>query len=351
MFKNKSSLLLGAIISTAAIACQPPNLTSDSEISTSKVSSSKVISPPMGISAPPLGMTGFAGKILFPSQVLLPSGLLSPSRLLAPSQILSPSLFNIATTIQNVLLPPAWALDADHLSKLMIQMPDGNMSKQAVIQNPTSIMEGTEISMDFYIPGLTAQESTKPFALMTPDGKSTVLRVWPPLLAESEYMISDFCMNNTSVALIKEQNPELTFAAIRESQHRQPLVDAIKKALDSDAQSNINVKNDPAMIALAQEAAVKIAQETPISVEEVSIEPQTLTLKPGQTSTAKSIVVLTDGNANRPSSVIWSSSNPQVAMIDAKGNITAYSAGNVTFKVRSEADPSKSATLIVKVEE
>lgn len=83
----------------------------------------------------------------------------------------------------------------------------------------------------------------------------------------------------------------------------------------------------------------------PVSVTDVQLDKDTLTLQAGET--AQLTVSITPVDAD-DQSVLWTSSNTAVAMVDASGNVTAVSAGTTTITVTT-TDGAKTATCTVTV--
>ncbi|MCR4951016.1 MAG: Ig-like domain-containing protein, partial [Solobacterium sp.] len=84
----------------------------------------------------------------------------------------------------------------------------------------------------------------------------------------------------------------------------------------------------------------------PYSISSVTITPNTVELYKGSTSSLNAdIAPLTASDR----SVTWTSSNPQIASVDANGLVTAVSAGTATIRATSNGDPSKYAECSVTV--
>jgi len=99
----------------------------------------------------------------------------------------------------------------------------------------------------------------------------------------------------------------------------------------------------------AKTATVKVtvsAADPPlVKVTGVSVSPTTVALKVGGVQQLTATVAPANA-ANK--TVTWTSSNPAVASVDAKGKVTAKAAGKATITVRT-ADGAKTATVVVTV--
>ncbi len=92
-------------------------------------------------------------------------------------------------------------------------------------------------------------------------------------------------------------------------------------------------------------AACKNDDETGGGVENVTIEPTTLTLEAGET---KSLTAKINGVDS--SEVTWKSSDKTVATVDSNGKVTAVKEGETKITATAKADTTKTATCTVKVE-
>ncbi len=84
----------------------------------------------------------------------------------------------------------------------------------------------------------------------------------------------------------------------------------------------------------------------PVYVSSVEISETTVTMAAGSTYQLEATVY--PENADNPT-VVWSSSNPEVANVDDNGLVTAFAAGEVTITVASVESEEKSAACIVTV--
>lgn len=93
---------------------------------------------------------------------------------------------------------------------------------------------------------------------------------------------------------------------------------------------------------------VSVTPPTPpaVAVVGVTVSPQTLTLRIGESATLGVSVETTGGAAT---TVTWTSSTPSVATVSAAGAVTAVAAGNTTVRATSTADASKSGAAQVTV--
>ncbi|MBQ4066698.1 MAG: Ig domain-containing protein [Clostridia bacterium] len=82
-----------------------------------------------------------------------------------------------------------------------------------------------------------------------------------------------------------------------------------------------------------------------VTVDSVTVDPATLTLTEGDSLTLTATVA-PDNAANK--TVIWASSDPAVATVDANGKVTAVAAGTATITATTE-DGGKTATCAVTV--
>jgi uncharacterized protein YjdB len=76
------------------------------------------------------------------------------------------------------------------------------------------------------------------------------------------------------------------------------------------------------------------------------VEPKELTLLVEET--AQLTATVTPSNATNKK-INWSSSDEEVATVDASGNVTAVAVGTATITATSDADSSKKDSCIVKV--
>ena len=88
--------------------------------------------------------------------------------------------------------------------------------------------------------------------------------------------------------------------------------------------------------------------ETPKSVKiaSISVKPSPITLKKGETSTLKAVVLPKEA----PQEVKWESDKPAIVSVE-KGVITAKEVGSANIKVTSLKDATKTATCVVTVAE
>ncbi len=88
------------------------------------------------------------------------------------------------------------------------------------------------------------------------------------------------------------------------------------------------------------------SEDTTVAVESITVTPKTLDLEMEQTAqltaTIKPITVL-------DKDVIWSSSNPAVASVNASGTVTAIEKGEAVITAKANADQTKTDTCTVKV--
>ena len=84
----------------------------------------------------------------------------------------------------------------------------------------------------------------------------------------------------------------------------------------------------------------------PVKIASISVKP-TLTLKKGETSTLKAVVLPKEA----PQEVKWESDKPAKVSVDEKGVITAKEVGTANIKVTSLKDATKTATCVVTVAE
>ena len=115
-----------------------------------------------------------------------------------------------------------------------------------------------------------------------------------------------------------------------------------------DAEGKITaVKAGGATITVTTEsgksASLKVTVLQPASDIAIDFEGEVLTLNVGETQTLKATVTPTDSTDK----LTWSSSNTEIATVDAEGKITAVKAGEATVTVTTESD--KSASLKVTV--
>lgn len=83
-----------------------------------------------------------------------------------------------------------------------------------------------------------------------------------------------------------------------------------------------------------------------VAVEEVTLDESTLSLKKGETATLTATVK--PDNATEKT-VIWESSDENIATVDQTGKVTAVASGPATITVTSKADETKKATCEVTV--
>jgi hypothetical protein len=83
------------------------------------------------------------------------------------------------------------------------------------------------------------------------------------------------------------------------------------------------------------------------TVTSVSVSPKGGVVDVGSTLTLTPTVVASGG---APTTVAWASSDPTKATVNSSGVVTGVSVGNVTIVARSTADPTKSASVPIKVD-
>jgi len=93
---------------------------------------------------------------------------------------------------------------------------------------------------------------------------------------------------------------------------------------------------------LTANCVVKVIQH----VSSISLDKTTLTLKVGETDRLQTTI--SPDNADNKK-VSWSSTNEQLATVDAEGNVVAVAAGEVTITATSEDNPNAKATCKVTV--
>ena len=96
----------------------------------------------------------------------------------------------------------------------------------------------------------------------------------------------------------------------------------------------------------SRELSVAISARATVPVTGVSLDRSALTLSEGDTSRLTATVEPTDATNQN---VTWTSSAPDVAVVDASGNLTAVAEGTATITAATE-DGGKTATCTVKVE-
>ena len=94
--------------------------------------------------------------------------------------------------------------------------------------------------------------------------------------------------------------------------------------------------------ALTATCVVKVLQH----VNELNLNKSTLTLKVGESEKLQATVI--PSNADNKN-VVWTSSDENLATVDAEGNVTAVKAGQVTITVTSEDNPDIKSTCAVTV--
>lgn len=94
-------------------------------------------------------------------------------------------------------------------------------------------------------------------------------------------------------------------------------------------------------------ATCAIEVESKIFVTGVTVSPQTLSLFPAETGQLTATVLPADATVK---TVSWSSSNTDVATVDASGKVTAVAAGTADITVMSTDDNSKKAVCKVTVQ-
>ena len=85
----------------------------------------------------------------------------------------------------------------------------------------------------------------------------------------------------------------------------------------------------------------------PVKIASISVKPSVITLKKGETSTLKAVVLPKEA----PQEVKWESDAPTKVSVDEKGVITAKEVGSANIKVTSLKDATKTATCVVTVAE
>ena len=83
----------------------------------------------------------------------------------------------------------------------------------------------------------------------------------------------------------------------------------------------------------------------PVEIASIKVEPSSITLNKGETSTLKATIT----PSNAPQEVKWESDAPEKVSVDASGKITAKDIGTANVKVTSLKDATKSATCVVTV--
>ena len=85
--------------------------------------------------------------------------------------------------------------------------------------------------------------------------------------------------------------------------------------------------------------------EKPVEIASIKVEPSSITLNKGETSTLKATIT----PSNAPQEVKWESDAPEKVSVDTSGKITAKDIGTANVKVTSLKDATKSATCVVTV--
>ena len=83
----------------------------------------------------------------------------------------------------------------------------------------------------------------------------------------------------------------------------------------------------------------------PVEIASIKVEPSSITLNKGETSTLKATIT----PSNAPQEVKWESDAPEKVSVDASGKIIAKDIGTANVKVTSLKDDTKSATCVVTV--
>ena len=92
-------------------------------------------------------------------------------------------------------------------------------------------------------------------------------------------------------------------------------------------------------------SSAKQDEKTEIKIASISVKPSAITLKKGETSTLKAVVLPKEA----PQDVKWESDKPAIVSVDEKGVITAKEVGSANIKAISLKDGTKSATCVVTV--
>lgn len=108
-------------------------------------------------------------------------------------------------------------------------------------------------------------------------------------------------------------------------------MDQIRKELKDLTSKYIQIKNNPETL---KSIAIQEGAETSVGVG----------------ATKQLHAILTPANISNPS-VSWSSTNEAIASVNSNGLVTGKSVGTVTIKVASQADPTKTASIQVIVEQ
>lgn len=115
-----------------------------------------------------------------------------------------------------------------------------------------------------------------------------------------------------------------------------------EQAPNEEAQSNPDVDESALFVEGEEEPPAEV------SVESVTIQPESLSLLTGETGTLNASV----SPAEAEQSVTWSSTNTDVATVDAtSGLVTAVAAGTATITATSTEDTTKTASITVTVQD
>lgn len=100
-------------------------------------------------------------------------------------------------------------------------------------------------------------------------------------------------------------------------------------------------------IAAISDKYIELKENGTDTIESVEIEADDTTIIAGQTMQLRA-VVKPDNALN--ATVTWTSSNPKVATVSETGLVTAITQGSIEITATSKADPTKSATIKLRVE-
>lgn len=295
--------------------------------------------PPRGFTYPPRGFSALTGKILLPSgpaaKILLPSG--------PAAGILLPS-----GPAAGILLPSGPAAGftiTQNRDEQQVTIKINGQFFTLLIQNEETLPDGSK-RVQFFLPQLPLNASGNEAALYLPGAEHPTLMASLNQQQESSFNNQNFSIKSTTLALLKRKNPGLThFDLDNQSDETNKVLNELKAIFANKVDLNTQ-KEDKLNQQISQSVNnIPVLNRRP---ERIALKlPSPLLILKDKSLQLDAEVFFSDNTTSQ--NLLWSSSNPAVAMVDSEERkIVTFEAGLTTLTAYLPND-SLSQTLQIRV--
>lgn len=276
-----------------------------------------ITAPPKGITAPPKGFTALTGFIHLPAGATLDE--------------LNQQSFGIKVVDPSTIASQLRLKSESKVLKYVFQEPQINQDGSFFVR--------------YFIPEFGLDE--RQINVITVDRQSVLLKTDLSLVDEESVLYQDIDAESTAHALLKDNNSELTIFDISQSKQLEEISQQISQRLSQVAQPNL--ERDTVLQTQVRRASETIPRLNK-HVESLLLNPLSIRLAPGESQKLEPKVIMNDGSINHQ--VVWSTSDPQIAVVDAKSKtLHAFKNGTAIIKVFAESSPSATVALKLTVSE